>query len=172
MDMVKICEVRTLGTTQFVCRYKTSVLYSENLTKEKGRKMSEINRICPQCGGKVSLQTRYCGECGHDTSTGLPVQRTNLPVQIGKAALPVVVGLAGLALRSGWKLLQTQLAQASQPTLPAQQPPMRQQPMERTPTQPARRGQRIIRIRSSWVIGDARGDWKQGNEEHIIEIDE
>ena len=67
--------------------------------------MSEINRICPQCGGSVALQTRYCGECGYDTSTGLPVRQSNLPVKVGKAALPVVAGLAGLALRSGWKLL-------------------------------------------------------------------
>ena len=135
--------------------------------------MNEVNRICPQCGGKVPLQARYCGACGHDTSAGLPVQRTNLPVQIGKAALPVVVGLAGFALRSGWKLLQAQLAQASQPGLSTQHPPMRRpQTVDRTADGTAPRRQRVIRIRSSWIIGDPRSGWKQGNEEHLIEIDE
>ncbi|MBX2998131.1 MAG: zinc ribbon domain-containing protein [Caldilineaceae bacterium] len=132
--------------------------------------MNQVNRICPQCGGSVSLESRYCGSCGHDTSHGLPVQRLNLPVQVGKAALPVVAGLAGLAIRSGWKLLQSYLAQAATQTASApQSPPVRRAASEIPPTQ---RAGRTIRIRSSWVIGDGQGRWKQGNEEHIIEIDD
>jgi hypothetical protein len=134
--------------------------------------MSQVNRICPQCGGNVSLQSRYCGECGHDTSHGLPVQRLNLPVQVGKAALPIVAGLAGLAIRSGWKFLQTQLAQAATQAAVSQEPLVRRSASEITPTEPARQAGRTIRIRSSWIIGDGQGRWKQGKEEHIIEIDD
>jgi hypothetical protein len=126
--------------------------------------MSEVNRICSQCGGNVPLQTRYCGTCGYDTSSGLPVHRTNLPATVGKAALPVVAGLAGLALRTGWKLLQAQLTQMA--TRQAQTAPLaRQEP-------PARHSQTVIRIRSKWIVGDGKGNWKQGSEEHTIEIDE
>jgi hypothetical protein len=135
--------------------------------------MSQVNRICPQCGGNVSLQARYCGECGYDTSRGLPVQRLNLPVQVGKAALPVVVGLAGLAIRSGWKLLQAQLAQAATQAAPSLQKPLAHRATsEVKPVDPKSRAGRTIRIRSSWIIGDGQGRWKQGNEEHIIEIDD
>jgi hypothetical protein len=34
------------------------------------------------------------------------------------------------------------------------------------------RTRRSIRIRSTWAVGDARGVWRQGATEHIIEIDE
>jgi hypothetical protein len=149
------------------------VLYSEKDIEEKGMDMSQVNRICPQCGGNVSLQARYCGDCGYDTSRGLPAQRLNLPVQVGRAALPVVAGLAGLAIRSGWKFLQAQLAQAATQATPTVQNPLTPRatsdlkPMDSSP-----RAGRTIRIRSSWIIGDGQGRWKQGNEEHIIEIDD
>jgi hypothetical protein len=129
--------------------------------------MSEVNRICPQCGGNVPLQTRYCGNCGCDTSSGLPVRQNNLPATVSKAALPVIAGLAGLALRSGWKLLQTQLTQL------ATRPQNLETRVQQNPTTqpPASRSQTVIRIRSKWAVGDARGNWKQGTEEHTIEID-
>jgi hypothetical protein len=131
--------------------------------------MSEVSRICPQCGGSVALSARFCGGCGFDTSVGLPIQRTSLPVQVGKAALPIVAGLAGLALRSGWKFLQGQLTQAAASSLQgpraAVQPPV----VQNKPTDGPRRK---IRIQSSWVVGDGQGRWRQGQEEHIIEIDD
>jgi hypothetical protein len=149
------------------------VLYSKKDTEKKGQYMSQVNRICPQCGGNVSLESRYCGDCGHDTSHGLPVQRLNLPVQVGKAALPVVAGLAGLAIRSGWKLLQSYLAQAATGAASTPQEPLvRRTASEVSRSEPTQRAGRTIRIRSSWVIGDGQGRWKQGDEEHIIEIDD
>lgn len=125
--------------------------------------MTQVNRICSHCGGNVALQARYCGSCGYDTSRGLPVERNTLPATVSKAALPVVVGLAGFALRTGWKLLQAQLTQAaSRQTLPTTRPE----------TAPSRRSRRTIHIRSSWAVGDASGIWRRGQEEHTIEIDE
>lgn len=133
--------------------------------------MNQVSRICPHCGGSVALQARYCGSCGFDTSTGLPVERSSLPVQVGKAALPIVAGLAGLALRSGWKFLQSQIAQNAVSSLSkAVQTPAKSSvtPPQRSETKP----RRTIRIQSSWVVGDGQGRWRQGQEEHIIEIDE
>ncbi len=132
--------------------------------------MNQVSRICPQCGGTVALHARYCGECGYDTSSGLPVSRTNLPATVGKAALPVVAGLAGLALRSGWKLLQAHLTQLATHQEPAPARPPAPQPQQ-TANPPVPRAGRTIRIRSSWIVGDGRGNWRRGSEEHVIEID-
>ena len=75
--------------------------------------MSEIQRICAQCGQSGALDTRYCPHCGYDVQAGLPAPRTNLPVTVAKAALPILAGVAGLAVRAGWRLLQSRLAQAA-----------------------------------------------------------
>ncbi len=129
--------------------------------------MSQVNRICSQCGGSVALQARYCGECGYDTSRGLPVQRNLLPATVSKAALPVVVGLAGFVLRTGWKLLQAQLTQM------ANRPQASHLPTRSVDGNvAAHRSHRTIHIRSWWAVGDANGVWRKGHEEHTIEIDE
>src|SRR5258706_16414510 len=75
--------------------------------------MSEIQRICAQCGKSGALEARYCPHCGYDAQAGLPAPRNTLPVSIGKAALPILAGVASLALRAGWKLLQSRLAQSA-----------------------------------------------------------
>lgn len=147
------------------------MLYSLHVRRAKGEEMNQVSRICPHCGGSVALQSRYCGSCGFDTSTGLPIERSSLPIQVGKAALPIVAGLAGLALRSGWKFLQSQVAQSAATALTkAAQAPIRP---AAAPTQKRETtARRTIRIQSSWVVGDGQGRWRQGQEEHIIEIDE
>lgn len=134
--------------------------------------MSDVSRVCSQCGGKVALDSRFCGHCGYDTSAGLPVQQRNLPAQIATAALPVAAGLAGWAVRAGWKLLRARLEEMAQ-NPPAVVPP-RQQPATRAaaPPQESSRPRRTIRIRSTWAVGDGKGVWRQGAEEHIIDIEE
>lgn len=136
--------------------------------------MSEIQRICAQCGKSSALDARYCPHCGYDMEGGLPVPRNTLPVTITQAALPVLAGVASLAIRAGWKFLQARLAESAvqsakakvipipKPTTPA---PQKNQPA-------AQRPHRTIRIRSSWAVGDANGVWQQGNSDHTIEIDE
>jgi hypothetical protein len=37
---------------------------------------------------------------------------------------------------------------------------------------PAAAPRRVIRIRSSWAVGDGRGNWRQGASDHTIEINE
>ena len=140
--------------------------------------MSEIQRICAQCGKSSALETRYCSHCGYDAQAGLPAPRNTLPATIGKAALPVLVGVASLAIRAGWKFLQSRLAQTAVQAV-TQSAVNRVVPAPKTVTpvpqntQPApRRARRTIHIRSSWAVGDANGVWQQGNSEHTIELDD
>ncbi len=132
--------------------------------------MSEITRICAQCGKQSALDAQFCPHCGYDMQAGLPAPQNNrLPMVIGKAALPILAGVASLAVRAGWKLLKDRLLQNSaQPTRPAAQP------LAPRPTEIAapRQARRTIRIRSAWAVGDASGVWRRGSSEHTIEIDE
>lgn len=136
--------------------------------------MSNVYRICPECAGSVELDARFCPHCGHDTRAGLPVQRTSLPATVSRAALPVVAGLAGLAIRAGWRLFQNYLKKVGKSEAPLMVPPNKQdiQRPSAEAMQTNRTPRRTIRIRSSWSIGDATGRWQHGTEEHIIEIDD
>jgi hypothetical protein len=133
--------------------------------------MSEITRICAHCGKSSPLDAQFCPHCGYDIQGGLPASRASqLPLAIGKAALPVLAGVAGLIMRAGWKLLKERLhhtvTQAITPTAQASQPPASQQASS------PRRTRRTIHIRSSWAVGDARGVWRQGSSEQTIEIED
>ncbi len=127
--------------------------------------MSEVMRICTQCGRGAPLAARYCPHCGYDAQAGLPVPSSpNLPAVIGRAALPVLVGIAGMAARAAWRLVQQRLAQP-----PAQAPAA---PARRAGSEVAPRPRRVIRIRSAWATGDVNGVWQQGMSEHTIELDD
>jgi hypothetical protein len=137
--------------------------------------MSEIQRICVQCGQTNPLDARFCARCGYDTQGALPAQRASLPAVVGRAALPVLVGAASLAVRAGWRLLQSRLAQPApraEVQLPATQQDQAIPLPSRSEMSTARPARRSIRIRSTWAMGDANGVWRQGSSEHIIEIDE
>lgn len=140
--------------------------------------MSNVSRICPQCGESTPLESRHCAQCGYDANSGLPVQsQTNLPLVLTKAALPVLAGVASLVLRAGWKMLQSRMAQdairygatkaASTLVNAAKTPPA---PVAKSEVMP--RTRRTIHIRSSWAVGDANGIRQQGSSEHTIEIDD
>lgn len=134
--------------------------------------MSEIQRICVQCGYANPLESRYCARCGHDSQGALPALRPSLPVVIGKAALPVLVGAASVALRMGWKLLQQRAAQAARVQPPSQPLQVMPRSVAAPAPSPAARARRTIHIRSTWATGDANGVWRQGSSEHFIEIEE
>lgn len=125
--------------------------------------MSNVQRICGQCGGSNVVEARYCAHCGFDSQSALPAPRSSLPLAIGQAALPVLIGAAGFAVRAGWRLLQShwarQLAQQALATRPAQPP---------APARP----KRTMHIRSAWAVSDGQGNWKQGMSEHTIELDD
>lgn len=127
--------------------------------------MSQVQRICGECGGTNPVEARYCAHCGADSQAALPAPRTSLPVAIGQAALPVLIGAAGLAMRAGWRLLQSKwardLAQQAVAPRPAQPPA----------TEPAR-PKRTLHIRSAWAVSDGQGNWRRGVSEHTIELDE
>ncbi len=133
--------------------------------------MSEIQRICTQCGQSGAFDTRYCPHCGYDAQVGLPTPRTNLPVTVAKAALPILAGVAGLAVRAGWRLLQNRLAHAAVQT-GVDNTVTVPRPTPAAPPAPQQGPRRTIHIRSSWAMGDANGVWRQGTSDHTIEIND
>jgi hypothetical protein len=127
--------------------------------------MSDVTRICPQCGHANSMDARYCAQCAYDTQGNLPApQASSLPAVVSKAALPVLVGAASLAVSLGWKLLQGMLAQQQK----AQAQPIQVKKADL----PATQAKRTIRIRTSWAVGDSSGQWQRGQTEHTIEFDD
>ncbi|MEZ4861048.1 MAG: zinc ribbon domain-containing protein [Caldilineaceae bacterium] len=128
--------------------------------------MSEVQRICTQCGQAGPLNARYCAHCGYDTEGALPVQRQNLPAVVVRAALPILAGAASLALRAGWKLLQNRLTTAAAESTSTA---LRTTP---APAAAPAKSRRTIHIRSAWAVGDANGNWRRGESEHVIEIDD
>jgi len=128
--------------------------------------MSEVFRVCPNCGQNVAMAARHCGECGYNAQGGYPLEsRSTLPEVVAKVGLPVAAGLAGLPLRAGLQLLQKQLPALASNALSRN--------ASRPPAQSRRgRGSRFIHIRSKWSVGDRSGVWRSGEEEHTIEIDD
>lgn len=143
--------------------------------------MSEVQRICPQCAAVGPLSARYCARCGHDHQGELPAPQSNLPVMLGQVALPVLLGAASVALRIGWKALQSRWAQEAAERAvdaalrKAQQAPTvspQDSPVVRQPDAVVRASRRTVTIRSAWSVGDANGVWRQGFSEHRIDLDE
>ena len=136
---------------------------------ERGAKesdMSEVFRVCPNCGEDVAMAARHCSQCGYNAQDGYSLERRNaLPEVVAKVGLPVAAGLTGLALRAGWQLLRKQLPTLAADALSRNAP--------RPPAQPrGGRSGRFIRIRSKWAVGDRDGVWRSGEEEHVIEVDD
>ena len=148
--------------------------------RETEEKMSEIQRICVQCGQAGPLDARYCPACGYDSQAALPAMRSNLPALVGKAAVPVLVGAASLAARAGWKLLHSRWAretarnaiQSAVQRIASSPPPATPAPAPQPPSPAARRPRRTIHIRSSWAVADANGVWRRGQSEHTIDLED
>jgi hypothetical protein len=122
---------------------------------------NNVTRICPHCGHANPLDARHCAECGRDYDAALPVaQSANLPAVIGKAAVPVLLGAAGLAVSAGLKLLQAVLHKPAAPLAVKRS--------EGGP--PAPRARMTITVRTSWAVGDSSGRWEKGQSEQTIEL--
>lgn len=125
--------------------------------------MTEILRICPQCGKGFPMEARHCSHCGYDIDAALPAPQNSLPDLVTKAAVPVLVGAASLAVSMGWKLLQGMMNRPVKPV---------QQPIQVRNNTPARAPSRMtVRITTSWAVGDSNGNWREGHSEQTIEID-
>jgi len=125
--------------------------------------MGEVKRICPQCSNAFPLDARHCTRCGHDMDATLPVPQSNLPELVSKAAVPVLVGAASLAVSVGWKLIQGMLSQPTQ---------VKQQTIQPRPAEPLQpRSKRTVRITTWWTAGDSNGNWREGRSEQTIEFD-
>ncbi len=135
--------------------------------------MSEVQRICPQCANSGPIYARYCPSCGYDFQSALPAVQSNLPVVLSKAAVPMLVGAASVALRMGWKMLQSRWAKAAaekavDAAIQKIQTPIVQPQADVT----ERRSRRTITIRSAWSVADRNGVQQQGYSEHRIDLDD
>ena len=55
--------------------------------------MTELSRICPQCGKSFPLEARHCSHCGYDMDATLPAVPSTLPALVGKAAVPILAAI-------------------------------------------------------------------------------
>ncbi len=163
--------------------------------------MAKLSRVCPHCGEQGELESAFCASCGESNSPDTAQRSANrsidesdkvgsLPIQLRKAALPLLAGAAGLIVQVGWRLLQSKTARdvalnAANSALQSRvqthmakghapiEPSAATHPVSRqSGSVVARRQGRTIRIRSSWAVGDASGVLRQGQSEHTIEIDD
>lgn len=163
--------------------------------------MAKLSRVCPHCAKHGDLDSAYCAHCGKSTSVNTPQENSpqktahnfdglNFPIQLRKAALPILAGAAGLVVRAGWKLLQSKTArdvalsaansvvqsrvqsQLFKDGSAIQQSTTTQPTAPQVKSSPVRRQGRTIRISSRWAVGDANGILRQGQSEHTIEIDD
>lgn len=139
--------------------------------------MSNVYRICPKCGSRTNeIERRFCPDCGSDSHAELSINESSLTVAASKAAVPLLVGATSLALRFGWKLIQSRVAMSAvhnANTLSRISSPSSK--VDRADsgnsTVPKRSGRRI-HIRSAWAVGDSKGNWQKGESEQFIDIDE
>lgn len=163
--------------------------------------MAKLSRVCPHCAKHGDLDSAYCAHCGKSTSGSTSQEHSpqkathslegmNLPIQLRKAALPILAGAAGLVVRAGWKLLQSKTArdvalsaansvvqsrvqsQLFKDGSAVQQSTTAQPAAPQAKSSPVRQQGRTIRIRSKWAVGDANGILRQGQSEHTIEIND
>lgn len=136
----------------------------ETLSERKEQiNMAEVSRICPQCGNSFPLEARHCSHCGYDMEATLPAQQSTLPALVDKTAAPLLVGAASVIAGVGWRLLRALLSRPAQPSAP---------PVQVRTDAPVRSQSRVtIRITTSWVVGDSRGNWRKGHSEQTIEIE-
>lgn len=135
--------------------------------------MSTVHRICAACGEDVPLQAQHCPYCGHDTQSGLPMKtNSNLPMVVGKAAVPMLVTAGTLAARLIWRLVRARGLPTATAALEVQETPAPQRIMRSEPQPIAARSRRSIHIRSTWAVGDANGVWRRGMSEQHIDIEE
>lgn len=131
--------------------------------------MEIVYRVCPECGKDAPIEAQFCPHCGKDTNSGLPVKQAgNMPIVVGKAALPVLATVGTLLVRTLWKMLRQRPnplgavigSDAASAVAHREQSPAK-----------ATRGP-SVRIRTTWAVGDASGIRQQGFTEHVIQFDE
>jgi hypothetical protein len=136
--------------------------------------MSSVTRLCSRCSYGNPLETQFCGRCGADMhASHLPAAReTHLPALVRNAAMPVLAGITTLAVSAGIRLVQGILRQALASATKAAASSTALQRNAAADIVPAERRNRTIRIRSSWAVTDGQGNFRQGQSEHVIDLDE
>ncbi len=78
--------------------------------------MSSVRRICPHCGEPYAVTADRCPRCGRLAEAAVsPPARRPASALIARAAVPVALGVVGLAARAGLALVRKALTRAIAP---------------------------------------------------------
>lgn len=99
-----------------------------------------VERLCPRCQAGNRLEAPACERCGASLQEQLPARRRSnslaplrkLPTSLRRAAQPIAIGLAAVAVEIGAALLQRHQAAAEQKPQADQRPITPQQTRQRT----------------------------------------
>ena len=127
--------------------------------------MTDIHRICASCGKEVAVADRICPACGMDTQSENALMESATALQRLQNAAPALLAAGFVAVRIGLALARAPWFQAA----------LRLAGGRARTSVPATksRGQnpvRRIHIRSRWIIREAGGRQRQGEEEHTIDL--
>ncbi len=128
-----------------------------------------ITRICVACKNDVAIADQFCPTCGADTQSALVVGENHSLWQKAEQSLPVILTLAVVLLRVGFRLGQAAwfrqaLSLWAKGSRSAEAAPNSLQ--RKTGEKKSRR----FHIRSRWTIRDSQGREHQGTEEHLIDV--
>jgi hypothetical protein len=88
--------------------------------------MSSVSRICPHCNEPYPVEATVCPHCGRPAEAAVsPPAHRQVSALIARAAVPVALGIVGIAARAGLALARRALARALSPApadLPAERP--------------------------------------------------
>lgn len=125
--------------------------------------MSDVERICPECGAANAVDVHFCGACAAPLSSrALARRESTLPAKIEpkNAALAVgATGVAAVALRVGTVLVK----QVAKTLLDRERDDEPAPLAEREPE-----GRPVMHIKRSWAIGDSTGVRQWGSEDITI----
>ncbi len=79
---------------------------------------SSVQRVCPHCGAAYPVLEPRCPRCGRSPDAVPAPTRSQLPALLARAAVPIAVGVVGLAARAGVAILRGLLERALLPASP------------------------------------------------------
>ena len=128
-----------------------------------------ITRICVACRHDVAIADQFCPTCGADTQSAIVAGDNHSLWQKAEQTLPVILTLAVVLLRVGFRLGQVAwLRQAL--SLRAKDPRSTEATRNSLQRRTGEKKSRRIHIRSRWAVRDSQGREHQGTEEHLIDV--
>ena len=126
--------------------------------------METVRRICPRCRAPNARDAETCVQCGAEMSGGLPtIREIKLPVPWREVGASLALGVATLAVRAGWHMIQALLErQSNKPVSLHRDQPARdlaeRKPGRRYEAQRATGSEPQVRVWGRRISGICHGD--------------